>query len=311
MIEDWIRLVNKSGTSPAKLTELLQIRLNETAAAQNYELESKTVGTFDLIQKIGEGLPRDNSGLSDYYLLFNAWIRWLCNWDHYALNLLHRRRLIGYLNRYLGEGRFKLEIYPYTSRLYNIMPSQRSVEIRLHEAMDFMSDSYCQKLAKFTAERRWRELRQLFRDYQASEPRYKELLDLFRNIKANREPVNNTQGRFYDLEEVFRNCNQHNFGGKMPRPRGLTWSKRVNHSTMGTYNLNEDTVTINRGLDRRDVPAYVTDFIMYHELLHKLLGIKTVGSRRHAHTPEFRKLEQAHPQYQQAQDFLKKNSSGL
>ena len=300
-----------SGLSPAKLTELLQIRLNETAAAQNYELEARTVETFNYIQQIGKGLPGDGSGLSNYYLLFNAWIRWLCDWDHYSLNLLHRRRLIGYLNRYLGAGRFVLEIYPYSSRLYNIMPSQRSAAIRLHEAMDFMHDSQCRDLARFTADRRWRELRQLFHDYQASEPRYKELLDLFRNIRVSREPVNNTRGRFYDLEEVFRTCNQRNFGGRMPRPRGLTWSQRVNHSTMGTYNLNEDTVTVNRGLDRRDVPAYVVDFIMYHELLHKLLGVKTVGSRRHAHTPEFRKLEQAHPHYQQTQDFLKKNSSKL
>ncbi len=300
-----------SGISPAKLTELLQTRLNETAGARNYELEAKTVETFDIIQKIEKGLPRNDSGLSNYYLLFNAWIRWLCDWDHYSLNLLHRRRLIGYLNRYLGEGRFTLEIYPYPSRLYNITPSLRSATIQLHESLDYMQDSNCQKLAKFTAERRWRELRQMFRDYQASEPRYKELLDLFRNIKAGRTPVNNTQGRFYDLEAVFQSCNQHNFGGKMPRPKGLTWSARVNHSTMGTYNLNEDTVTINRGLDRHDVPTYVVDFIMYHELLHKLLGVKTVGNRRHAHTPEFRKLEQAHPQYRQAQDFLKKNSSKL
>ncbi len=300
-----------SGISSAKLTELLQIRLNETAGAHNYELEAKTVETFDYLQKIEKELPQDTSGLSNYYLLFNAWIRWLCDWDHYSLNLLHRRRLIGYLNLYLGENRFKLEIYPYSSRLYNITPSIRSVAIQLHESLDYMNDSYCQKLARFTAERRWRELRQIFVDYQTAEPRYKELLDHFRNIKVSREPVNNTQGRFFDLETVFRNCNQHNFGGKMPRPRGLTWSQRVNHSTMGTYNLNEDTVTINSGLDRRDVPAYVVDFIMYHELLHKLLGIKTVGSRRHAHTPEFRKLEQAHPNYQQAQDFLKKNSSKL
>ncbi len=297
--------------SPAKLTEQLQMQLNEAASAQNYELEAKTVRTYETLRQIEKELSEGAPASSNYYLLFNAWIRWLCDWDHYSLNLLHRRRLIGYLNRFLGAGRFKLEIYPYPSRLYNIRPAPQPLLLQLHEAMDYLPDAYCQKLAWFTAERRWRELKQLIRDYQASEPRYKELLDQFRNIKVSRAPENNTQGRFYDLEKVFQDCNQRNFGGKMPRPRGLTWSKRVNHSTMGTYNLNEDTVTVNRGLDQRSVPAYVVDFIMYHELLHKLLGVRTVGTRRHAHTPEFRKLEQAHPQYQQAQDFLKKNSSKL
>lgn len=300
-----------STISPAKLSEQLQYQLNSTASAQNYELEAKTVQTFEMLQRIEKGLPADEAGLSRYYLLFNAWIRWLCDWDHYSLNLLHRRRLIGYLNRFLGAGKFALEIYPYASRLYNIRPSQRSVQIQLHEAIDYLSDADCQKLARFTAERRWSDLKKLFHNYQSAEPRYMELLNYFRDLKVTREPVNRTEGRFYDLEAVFQTCNQRNFGGKMPRPKGLTWSQRVNHSTMGTYNLSDDTVTINRGLDRRDVPAYVLDFIMYHELLHKLLGVKTVGSRRHAHTPEFRKLEQAHPQYLQAQDFIKRNASRL
>ena len=92
----------------------------------------------------------------------------------------------------------------------------------------------------------------------------------------------------------------------MPRPKVMHWSARVNHRTMGSYNPKEDSLMINCGLDRADVPSYVLDFIMYHELLHKALGIKTSGSRRMAHTAEFRKLEQAHPDYERAEAFLQK-----
>ena len=50
---------------------------------------------------------------------------------------------------------------------------------------------------------------------------------------------------------------------------------------------------------------------MYHELLHKALGIQTSGSRKMAHTKEFRELEQKHPDYQRAQDFIQKNAKKL
>ena len=68
---------------------------------------------------------------------------------------------------------------------------------------------------------------------------------------------------------------------------------------------------INCGLDRRDVPAYVLDFVMYHELLHKALGVKTSGSRHLSHTKEFRELEKAHPNFEQAQAFIQKIAKKL
>lgn len=300
-----------SRISPAKITEQLQQMLNETAGAQNYELEAKTTGTFALIRQIEKGLPSDESGLSSYYLLFNAWIRWLSDWDNYSLHLLHRRRLIGYLNRYLGEKRFDLQIYPYAARIYSHRENAGVFEIRMHEAMDHMPDSDCRNFAKDIAGHRWGDLKRLIRNYQDTVPEYSELVRYFRDIKAAKSAENDPSGTFYDLEAVFQTCNVRNFGGKMPRPRGLHWSARINHSTMGSYNLRDDTIMINRGLDNRKVPAYVLDFVMYHELLHKLLGIETSGSRNRAHTPEFRKLEQAHPDYQRAQDFIRKNAAKL
>ena len=297
--------------SPAKLNEKLQRLLNETVGAQNFELESKTTDTFRQLMSIEKYLPADETGLSSYYTLFNAWIRWLCEWDNYCLNLLHRRRLIGYLNRRLGVGKFDLEIYPYATRLYGIQQQQGIHRIQLHEGLDYMNEVECQKLAQLVAAKRWNDLRQLIRDYQRSTPQYMDLVTFFRDTKVRKAPENDTKGKYYDLESIFQTCNRRYFNGKMPRPRGLHWSARVNHSTMGSYNLKEDTLMINRGLDSGKVPEYVPDFVMYHELLHKLLGIDTTGSRNRAHTPEFRKLEQAHPDYLRAQDFIRKNAAKL
>ena len=61
---------------------------------------------------------------------------------------------------------------------------------------------------------------------------------------------------------------------------------------------------VSRTLDDPSVPPGVVDFIMYHELLHKKLGVKVIGKRRYGHTPEFRRAEKAFLQYAQAQAFL-------
>ena len=303
--------VKKVSLSPGQIQSQLQVIMNQTAAADNYQLETETLKTYHLIERIESGLPEDEDDLSNYYLLFNAWIHWLADWDHYSQNLIFRRRLIGYLNQQLGVGKFTLEIYPYSSRLYGIKYEAGKPQIQLHESLVFMNDSECKRAASFIKLKRWDDLRQLIGAYQQREPFWQDVSLHFQGTKTNPTHENRTRGRYYDLEAVFNACNQRNFGGKMPRPQVIHWSSRINHSTMGSYNINEDILMINRGLDRKDVPVYVLDFVMYHELLHKALGIQTSGSRKMAHTKEFRELEQKHPDYQRAQDFIQKNAKKL
>ena len=292
------------------MTEL-NVLLNGTALAPNYMLEQETEKTYDLIVHIKDNLPADEDGLSNYYLLFNAWIRWLADWQNYSLNLLHRRRLLGHLNQQLGINKFSLEIYPYSSKLYSIKPVPGKTEIQIHEALDYMSEYDCKRFAQFIRQRKWTDLKRMLAEYQEKTPQSRELSAHFHSVKANPTHGNQTRGRYYDLEDVFNRCNQRCFGGKMPRPKVIHWSPRVNHSTMGSYNIQEDTLMINRGLDRSDVPAYVLDFVMYHELLHKALGVKTSGARRMAHTKEFRDFEKRHPDYERAQAFIQKNAKRL
>lgn len=295
--------------SPGSINEQLQALLNRTAAASNSELERKTVTTYGVIQHLESALPSNEKGLSNYYLLFNTWIRWLADWDNYSLNLLHRRRLIGYLNRELGEGKYTLEIYPYTTRLYTIQPTKTVYEIRLHECMDFLPEAECRKFAAYIRTKRWQDFREMLQSYHKNSQRSQDLFAFFHKSQANPSHKNQTTGRYYDLETVFNSCNQRHFGGKISRPAVLHWSPRVNRSTMGSYNIKQDTLMINRGLDARDVPAYVLDFVMYHELLHKALGITVSGSRNLAHTKEFRSLERSHPDYERAEAFIKKRFS--
>jgi predicted metal-dependent hydrolase len=74
---------------------------------------------------------------------------------------------------------------------------------------------------------------------------------------------------------------------------------------MGHYDFFRDLVMLSVTLDDPDVPDFVVDFVMYHELLHKVMGSKVVNGRRYAHTPAFREAERAFPRYEEAEAFLK------
>jgi hypothetical protein len=116
-----------------------------------------------------------------------------------------------------------------------------------------------------------------------------------------------TLGEVYDLEQVFMRVNDRYFQGCMEKPI-LTWNKIITSNKFGHYIPATDILMISIALDRRDVPSYVIDQVMHHELLHKKLGVKVVNRRMIAHTPEFRAEEKRFKHYSEAQAFLAKLS---
>jgi len=119
-----------------------------------------------------------------------------------------------------------------------------------------------------------------------------------------------TRGAYYDLEDVFSRVNNRYFKGRMKKPI-LTWNKTITHGKFGHYVPATGILMISIALDSRDVPLYVIDHVMHHELLHRKLGVKVVNNRRIAHTPEFRVEERSFERYQEAQAFLTKMSREL
>ncbi|MFX4018890.1 hypothetical protein ACJBY8_11405, partial [Streptococcus suis] len=79
------------------------------------------------------------------------------------------------------------------------------------------------------------------------------------------------KGQFHDLDAAFDRVNRAYFGGKAGRPH-LLWSRRPSQRKLGHYDLPQDAVMVSMSLDARDVPTYVIDFVVYHEMLHRQLG---------------------------------------
>jgi len=121
--------------------------------------------------------------------------------------------------------------------------------------------------------------------------------------------VEQTMGVHYDLAASFDRINTTYFNESLGRSH-LVWSHTFTSRKFGHYDQTRDTVMVSMSLDKKDVPEYVTDFIMYHELLHKTVGVAWNNHRQAVHTPQFLEKERRFHRYHEAKAVLKKLASG-
>ena len=128
---------------------------------------------------------------------------------------------------------------------------------------------------------------------------------VIRSLLENHSPNTlTTRGSVYDLQALFSRINRDYFSGSLDQPR-LVWSTRASRRRLGYYHPDTDTISINRALDNRDVPDYVVAYVLFHEMLHKHLGLINRNGRRYAHTRQFKIEEQRFHQFQEAEHFIK------
>ncbi len=133
--------------------------------------------------------------------------------------------------------------------------------------------------------------------------------DQYQTIQAELQSLSGVQQRtagvHHDLAESFDRVVNQYFHPALPRPR-LIWSTVFTSRKFGHYDPIRDTVMISCTLDRPNVPEYVLDFVMYHELLHKKLGADWRNGNCAVHTSEFRRQERRFAQHDKAQAALTK-----
>jgi len=117
-----------------------------------------------------------------------------------------------------------------------------------------------------------------------------------------------TAGRYHDLRALYESVNNEYFGGSVRAV--ITWGRRnpagaVRRRTLGSYNSAAQTIRLNTVLDKRNVPSFFVEFIVYHEMLHADMGTEKKGSRRAVHTREFRRREKLFREYERAVEWEK------
>ncbi|MCI0391092.1 MAG: hypothetical protein MOB07_20285 [Acidobacteria bacterium] len=117
-------------------------------------------------------------------------------------------------------------------------------------------------------------------------------------------PALPTRGRAHDLDESFNRVNREYFDDQMAKPN-LVWNRTLTMRKFGQYQPGRDTLMVSITLDDPQVPMYVIDFVIYHELLHKKHGAMMVNGRRQVHSPGFRADERRFKKFDEATHHLK------
>jgi hypothetical protein len=127
-----------------------------------------------------------------------------------------------------------------------------------------------------------------------------------RKRSHGRKVVTTSKGEIYDLDEIFDNMNFWFFGGKLAKPV-LTWSAKKTYRILAHHDATHETIVVSKSLDSRNVPRFIVEYIVYHEMLHIHHPTVHHNGRRYNHTPAFRSDEKKFPRYQEAEEWIEQS----
>lgn len=108
----------------------------------------------------------------------------------------------------------------------------------------------------------------------------------------------------HDIEAYARDLNTTYLNGRSTAR--VVWGRRSSRRSrrsirFACYDPERNLVIMNRKLDNPDIPAYFVEYVLFHELLHEVLGIGERGDgKRDIHGSLFKLMESTFPDYEKA-----------
>jgi hypothetical protein len=128
--------------------------------------------------------------------------------------------------------------------------------------------------------------------------------------KKGRKQLHGSKGEAYDLEEIFDQLNRDYFNQSLIKPK-LSWSGGKTFRRLGHYDEAHNAIVISRSLDSRSIPAFVVEYVVYHEMLHVKHPTVHRNGKRYSHTPEFKRDEQRYDYFEEADGWIERNAADL
>jgi hypothetical protein len=141
------------------------------------------------------------------------------------------------------------------------------------------------------------------------DPGIEEAVRMRRKMRG-RKHLGGEAGRHYSLGEIYRELNSIYFNNQI-EIAGIGWGLRRSRKRMGHYDPAHHTITLSPVLDAPAVPAFVVQYIVYHEMLHAVFENASGPGRKRHHFAEFRRAEEAFPHFASAKKFLGEYCSKL
>lgn len=196
--------------------------------------------------------------------------------------------------------------YPYTSLKSTAKIERGTTRIRISDILQNAPDAVLEALVHILLARANRKkppqtMLRYYRDYLNSNP--VETLHAETRQNRTKKQLPGPLGNYYDLNESFAEINAFYFDNSIEKPT-LSWSPKRSRRQLGYHDDHLNLIVISRWLDRRMVPRFVVDFIMYHEMLHIVVPVEHKQGRRIVHTKEFRRREKMFQYYEVAKLWL-------
>lgn len=200
------------------------------------------------------------------------------------------------------EARF----YPYAGLHSTIRLRRGKIYARISDLLEGSPEEVLYALACILVAKLYslgvsKKCERIYQDY-ISQPRLREASEAARRERGYKI-ITSSRGKTYDLEEIFDNLNQRYFRGSLARPR-LSWSARRTRIVLGHHDQAHGAIVISRTLDSPNIPRFVIEYVLYHEMLHLKYPPKDDGSRTLYHSPEFRREERRFEQFREAVAWL-------
>src|SRR5262245_22918174 len=204
---------------------------------------------------------------------------------------------------------FKIEFFPFVGLNHTARLHENQLIIRVSDIFaDAPADIY-RSLALILLGKLYRKKidkthHQTYRAFILSD-KIQERARLVRTDRSRLSRTRGSRGRYLDLNELFDRLNQQYFANTLSKPR-LSWSARSARYVLGRFDQTHNTIFISRFFDSPQIPLTVTEYVMFHEMLHVKHHSRVHDSRLIVHTAEFKTDEKRFAHYAQAKDWLKR-----
>jgi len=202
----------------------------------------------------------------------------------------------------------KIEFFPFAGLNHTVRLNDNRMVVRVSDIFTDAPANIYHSLALILFGKLYRKkiddsYHRTYRTFILSEP-IQERARVIRNDRCRLTQTRGSQGRYIDLNEIFDRLNRQYFADTLPKPH-LSWSAKRTRYVLGRFDMTRKTIFISRVFDSPEIPLSVTEYVMFHEMLHVKHHSRVEHSRLIVHTPEFKAEEKRFAQYEEAKQWLK------
>jgi hypothetical protein len=202
--------------------------------------------------------------------------------------------------------RFRVEFYAYSSLVLTIRRREDAVYVRLSDLLrraplTVLEGGAALLLARVYRRKAPRGLVEPYLEYARSD-RTRTRMNRMRRGRV-RLARTNPQGEHFNLARLFDELNRTYFAGGLQRPH-IGWSTRKWRRQFGCYDPGPNQILLNRRMDRRGVPQFAVEYVLFHEMLHVKHPTRRSGCSLVSHSREFREEEKRFAEFERARRVL-------